>query len=229
MHFLTIIPARKESKGIRNKNFVNFLGKKLIEHTLIFAKKIKNNTIIISSDSKNRKILSTKYKTISEYIRPKRISKDNTLLEDTLNHVIRWSVKKKIDFDYILLMQPTSPIRKMSDFKKMLKILKTKKIETLCSVTKVQHHPAEYVERKKKKWFYLINTKRGLRQTYNDNYYFIDGSFYIIEKKYFIKNKKILSKNNFFIPLSIKYPIDINNPIDLKIGTELYKKKNENN
>ena len=223
MNFLTIIPARSGSKGIKNKNFINFLGKKLIEYSIIFAKKIKNNKIIISSDSKKAKILAKKYKLISEYKRPKKISKDNTLLEKTLLHAIRWSISKKINFDYILLLQPTSPMRKINEFKKILKILKTKKINTLCSVTKVQYHPAEYVEKKGKKWFFLLNTKRGLRQNYNDNYYFIDGSFYIINKNYFLKNKKILSKNNFFFPLQTKYSIDIDNPIDLKIGEIIYK------
>lgn len=223
MNFLTIIPARSGSKGIKNKNFINFLGKKLIEYSIIFAKQIKNNKIIISSDSEKAKILAKKYKLISEYKRPKKISKDNILLEETLFHVIKWSINKKINFDYILLLQPTSPMRKINEFKKILKILKTKKINTLCSVTKVQYHPAEYVEKRGKKWFFLLNTKRGLRQNYNDNYYFIDGSFYIINKNYFLKNKKILSKNNFFFPLKTKYSIDIDNPIDLKIGEIIYK------
>lgn len=223
MNFLTIIPARSGSKGIKNKNFINFLGKKLIEYSIIFAKQIKNNKIIISSDLEKAKILAKKYKLISEYKRPKKISKDNILLEETLFHVIKWSINKKINFDYILLLQPTSPMRKINEFKKILKILKTKKINTLCSVTKVQYHPAEYVEKRGKKWFFLLNTKRGLRQNYNDNYYFIDGSFYIINKNYFLKNKKILSKNNFFFPLKTKYSIDIDNPIDLKIGEIIYK------
>ena len=83
MKFLTIIPARAGSKGIKNKNFINFLGKPLIEHTLTFAKKLKNNNIIISSDSKKTKKLSKKYKTITGYERPKKLSKDNVLLKDT--------------------------------------------------------------------------------------------------------------------------------------------------
>ena len=52
MKFLTIVPARAGSKGIKNKNFINFLGKPLIEHTLDFAKKIRNNKILICSDYK---------------------------------------------------------------------------------------------------------------------------------------------------------------------------------
>ena len=55
MKILTIVPARAGSKGIKKKNFVNFLGKPLIEHTLNFAKKIDKKRILISSDFKNFK------------------------------------------------------------------------------------------------------------------------------------------------------------------------------
>jgi|TARA_B110000503_G_C7164185_1_gene421133 CMP-N,N'-diacetyllegionaminic acid synthase len=223
MRFLTIIPARAGSKGIKNKNFINFLGRPLIEHTLSFAKKLKNNNIIISSDSKKSNRLIDKYKTISGYKRPKKLSKDNVMLEDTLEHVISWAIDNNISFDYILLLQPTSPLRKIYDFNKIKTILKKRKVDSLCSVTKVKYHPAEYVKKNYKSWSFLLKTKRGLRQKYEDNYYFIDGSYYAVSKKYFIKNKKILSKNNFFFPISLQHPIDIDNPIDLKIGEIIYK------
>jgi len=227
MKFLTIIPARAGSKGIKNKNFINFLGKPLIEYTLTFAKKLKNNNIIISSDSKKTKKLSKKYKTITGYERPKKLSKDNVLLKDTLKHVFKWSINNQIDFDYILLLQPTSPLRKMSDFENIKKILKKNKIDTLCSVIKVKHHPAEYVKNDNKSWSFILKAKRGLRQEYKDNYYYIDGSFYIISKKYFMKNKKITANNNFFFPLSTQYPIDIDSLIDLKVGETIFKFENK--
>lgn len=229
MRFLTIIPARAGSKGIKNKNFVDFLGKPLIEHTLNFAKKLKNNKIIISSDSKKTNKLENKYKTIKGYKRPIKLSKDNILLDETLEHVVNWASKNDINFDYILILQPTSPLRKILDFNKIKQILKKSNIDTLCSVTKVKYHPAEYVRKINKSWSFLLKTKRGLRQQYDNNYFFIDGSFYVINKQYYLKNKKILSKNNFFFPISIDYPIDIDNQIDLKIGETIYKHINSKN
>ena len=128
MKLLTIVPARAGSKGIKNKNFINFLGKPLIEHSLGFAKKIKNNKILISSDYKNIKRYEKKFQTISGYIRPKKLSKDNTLLNQTLNHAVNWVLKRNdIIFDYILILQPTSPIRLFRDFKKILSYTKKKK------------------------------------------------------------------------------------------------------
>lgn len=224
MKILVIVPARAGSKGIKKKNFINFLGKPLIEHTLSFAKKIDKKKILISSDFKNIKKFEKKFNTIRGYIRPKNLSKDKTKMSDTLYHVINWAIKeKKIIFDYILILQPTSPIRFIKDLKKMKKLIKTKKIKSLCSVVKVKHHPAEYLKKEKNFWKLLIKKNNNQRQDYKD-YYFIDGSYYFIEKNYFTKQKKIITKKSQFFPISLKYPIDLDDHLDLKIAKAIYKK-----
>ena len=229
MKFLTIVPARAGSKGIKNKNFINFLGKPLIEHTLDFAKKIRNNKILICSDYKKINKYEKKFKTIQGYVRPKKLSKDKTTLNKTLDHAIKWILKTgNIDFDYILVLQPTSPIRLYGDFKKILKILNKEKPKSICSVVKVKHHPEEYVKKINNNWSLLIKSKNRQRQNYDD-YFFIDGSFYLVKKSFFLKNKKIISKNSHYFPLSISFPVDLDDPIDLKLAEVVYKFKNANN
>ena len=98
MKILVIVPARAGSKVIKKKNFINFLGKPLIEHTLSFAKKIDKKKILISSDYKNIKKFEKKFNTIRGYIRPKNLSKDKTKMNDTLYHVINWAIKEKNNF-----------------------------------------------------------------------------------------------------------------------------------
>ena len=224
MKILVIVPARAGSKGIKKKNFINFLGKPLIEHTLSFAKKIDKKKILISSDFKNIKKFEKKFNTIRGYIRPKNLSKDKTKMSDTLYHVINWAIKeKKIIFDYILILQPTSPIRFIKDLKKMKKLIKIKKVKSLCSVVKVKHHPAEYLKKEKNFWKLLIKKNNNQRQDYKD-YYFIDGSYYFIEKNYFMKQKKIITKKSQFFFISLKYQIDLDDHLDLKIAKAIYKK-----
>ena len=96
------------------------MGKPLIEHTLNFAKKIDKKRILISSDFKNVKKFEKKFNTITGYKRPKNLSRDNTKLNKTLYHAINWLIdEKRIVFDYILILQPTSPIRFLKDLKKL--------------------------------------------------------------------------------------------------------------
>ena len=224
MKLLTIIPARSGSKGIKNKNLTKFLGESLILYSINFAKKIKNNNIIVATDSKKIKEFSSKYLKINNYIRPKNLSKDETPLESTIYHVVNWAIKENILFDFILILQPTSPLRKIIDIKNILKTFKDdKKNHSLCSVIKMRTNPAECVVNNKQKWSFLITGKIGNRHDYKDSYYFIDGSYYLIKKNSFLKNKKIISKKNIFYPLSIDYPLDINDKLDLKVAEVIYK------
>ena len=71
---LCIVPARKGSKGIKNKNIVLLKKVPLVEHTLKFAKKIKNKfDIVLSSDSKKILKIGRKYNFICDEIRPKKL------------------------------------------------------------------------------------------------------------------------------------------------------------
>ena len=230
MKLLTIVPARAGSKGIKNKNFKNFLGKPLIEYTLSFAKKIKNNHILICSDYKKINKFEKKYKTILGYHRPKKLSGDEINLGDTIYHAVDWVIReKKLIFDYICILQPTSPIRFIKDLKKILNLLKKERYEKLSSVVNVRQHPEEYVkENKNKTWSFLMKSSTKQRQKYK-KYFFIDGSYYFLRKDYFLKTKKIVEKNSHFFPISLKYPIDIDDPIDIKIAEAVYKNKNANN
>ena len=234
MKLLTIIPARSGSKGIKNKNLTNFLGKPLINYSINFAKKLKNNTTIVCTDSKIIQSIAKKNLKFNDYSRPKRLSRDNTLLNNTLYHTVVWAIKKKIEFDSILILQPTSPLRDIKDLNKILKYFHKKKdSQSLCSVIKMRTHPAECVVLSKKKWSFIINEKRGLRQKYKDKHYFIDGSYYLLKKNFFLKKKRIISDTNIFFPISLNYPIDIDDKIDLKVAEIVYKnyyeKKNSNN
>ena len=228
MNLLVIIPARSGSKGIKNKNIINFLGKPLIYHTLKFAKEIKKAEVIVSTDSKKIKKISDKYLKTKSYLRPRHLAKHNTLLSATIYHIVKWYMKKNFLFDYVLILQPTSPFRKKKDFEKMLKELKNNKHKSLCSVVKVKNHPSEYVKKKNGKWNFLIKNNPGLRQKY-DSYYFIDGAYYFVDKEYFLKTKKIISNKNCFFPLNYQYGIDIDEPIDLKYSEFLFKYYNGSN
>ena len=74
MNIVALIPARGGSKGIKNKNIINILGKPLISHTIISAKKIKQiDEIYVSTDSPKIKKISEKFGAKVPFLRPKNI------------------------------------------------------------------------------------------------------------------------------------------------------------
>ena len=98
MKFLAIIPARKNSKGIKNKNLKKFNKKPLIYWTIQAAKKSKCfDKIFVSTDSKIIQSFSQKQKVECPILRPKKLSRDQSNVHETIKYVIKY-LKKKIIF-----------------------------------------------------------------------------------------------------------------------------------
>ena len=59
-------------------------------------------------------------------------------------------LKKKIkNFDTLLLLQPSNPIRKLKTLNEMISKIKNKKYSSIVSITKMREHPSECIEIKK--------------------------------------------------------------------------------
>ena len=95
MKVLGIIPARSGSKGILNKNIVNFNNKPLIYWTIKEALNSKISKLIVSTDSQKYKKISLSYGAEVPFIRPKEISKDTSKTIDLVIHAINFYKKKK--------------------------------------------------------------------------------------------------------------------------------------
>ncbi len=125
MKNIIIIPARKGSKRIKNKNLLKVMNKPLIFWTINFAKKLKkeNFDLLVTSDCQKIEKICTSNK-ILFLKRSKDISGDNVSM-----HKVIFNTLKKLDqeYKYIILLQPTSPLRKLNLVSKAIKILDKKK------------------------------------------------------------------------------------------------------
>ena len=125
MKNLIIIPARKGSKRIKNKNLINVLNKPLILWTINYAKKLnkKKFDLVVTSDCNKIKSICSKEK-VFFLDRPKGISGDYSSMHEVIFHAYNKLNKK---YKYIILLQPTSPLRKPGLIHKSLRILNNKK------------------------------------------------------------------------------------------------------
>lgn len=223
MKILCFIPARKNSKGIKNKNLVKLKNKPLIYYTLKTSRQIKNVYKFLSTDSKKIKYYAEKYLGSKiDYLRPSKIAKDNSPLYLAIKHGLDWLKKNKsLEFDAILVLQPTTPVRKLSDLNKAIKMFKSKKISSLVSVVQMKEHPYECIELKNKGWSYIKkSTKMNIsgRQQYKNNFYYIDGGFYIVKKDFYLKYKTLTKEKFTKFYIQKKWPIDIDYKEDLKVA-----------
>ena len=127
-YFIALIPARKGSKGVKNKNIVKINNKYLVEYTLKHALKSKFiDEIYVSSNDKRIKKITEKFKKVNFLFRKNSLSNAKTLLKkvilDFLNFINDHYDLKKIN---LVLLQPTSPQRKAKDIDEAIKLFKKK-------------------------------------------------------------------------------------------------------
>ena len=121
MKILIFIPARGGSKGIPGKNLVELNGKPLIQYTLETTRELMENKMydwlpFISTDEEKISAFCANQGFKMEYKRPKEYSGDKSPIMNAIWDALKWlDQKKNITPDTVLLLQPTSPLRKMND------------------------------------------------------------------------------------------------------------------
>ena len=111
-NILGIIPARGGSKGIPRKNIKPLHGKPLIYYTIKEALKSKFlNRVVVSTEDNDIAEIAKKFgaKVIK---RPKELARDETPIRDVVIHVLNKFKEKKYIPDAVVLLQPSSPLRK---------------------------------------------------------------------------------------------------------------------
>ena len=128
-NILAVIPARGNSKSIKNKNIKLLFGKPLIYYSINIAKRSKSiNRIIVSSDSKKIINIAKKYGAEAPFVRPKELSKDNSEDYGLFLHCLKWLEKNENYIpDLIVHLRPTYPIRSAKIVDKAIKFALRKK------------------------------------------------------------------------------------------------------
>lgn len=213
--FISIILARKNSKGIKNKNLKIVNGKPLIYWSIFNSinSKLVDKTFV-SSDS--NKILKYSKKIGADTIcRPNKYAKSNTSSEISLIHAIKYLQKKKFNFDKVLFIQPTSPLRNKLDFDNAIKKFNLNKYDSLFSAN--ISNDTNFWEYNNNKLVANYNYKeRKMRQDLNTKY-LENGSFYIFDKNSFLKHKcRLFGKIGFYLMSKLNsFQIDDYEDIDL--------------
>lgn len=217
---LAIIPARGGSKGIIDKNIKPLDGKPLIYYSIYEA--IESNVIdevIVNTDSEKIASVSKKYGAKIPFIRPNELATDEASTIDVIEHTLNFYEKKNINFEYFILLQPTSPLRTKEDITNSFEILKQKKAKSIISVCEAEHSPLLMNklddDLKMKDFLTKENNKR--RQDL-EKYYRINGAIYISEVDNFLKTKSFYGKDSYAYIMPVNRSIDIDNEIDFKLA-----------
>lgn len=223
--FLAIIPARGGSKRLPRKNILDLNGKPLIAWTVLAGLQSKYiDKVIVTSD--DEEILGIAEELGSGIIkRPDNLANDFATTFDAIKHTI----ENSDEYDYIVLLQPTSPLRDTSHINEAIELLETKNADAVVSVCEVEHSPL---------WSNTLpvdgNMKGFLREEVLNKrsqdleiYYRLNGAIYICRTDKLLEEGSFLLKNNIFAyVMDRKSSIDIDEEIDFKFAEILSKEKN---
>ena len=229
--FLAIIPARGGSKSIKNKNLYLIKKKPLIYYTIKSAINSKFlNTILLSTDSIKIANYVKKFSKIKiPFLRPKKLAGDKILTLPVLKYtLLRYEKIFKNKFDFVVLLQPTSPLRTSNDIDNSIKLLNKKKTDSLISVTSVgANHPLRMKKILKNK---RLNNYISQKNTDNMNprqtlpkVFIRNGAIYIASRELILKNK-ISSKKTIAYEMSEDKSINIDNYKDIILLKHVMKK-----
>ena len=212
---LAIIPARKNSEELKNKNLKHFNGKPLIFWTLEAAKKSKYiDTVIVSSNSKKILKISRKYKNFYSSKRPEKLATKRSEIIDT----IFYEIKKFQDHHIVILLQPTSPIRSYKDIDQSLNLMLKNKKNSCVSFVSVKYHPNNFYflkNQKKIKRFSIKNNIKTNRQSFK-KFYYPSGDLYISFINRLKKQKKFIDNQTLPFLIKNKKSSDIDDIFDFK-------------
>lgn len=140
---LTLIPARGGSKGLPGKNIRPFLGKPLIAHTIHSAQdsSVAGRIVVTTDDSKIARV-SVENGAEAPFLRPAGIANDAAPVLASALHALDWfAVNEGWKPNWLLLLQPTSPLRNAEDIRRAFQIAELDDSDAVVSVSETKSHP----------------------------------------------------------------------------------------
>lgn len=212
---IAVVPARGGSKGLPGKNIKNMNGKPLICWTLNKAKKSKYiDKIYVSTDSEEIANVCKQAGVIVPELRPKELAEDSSSTVDVLLYTLKHLESNGETYDYLLLLEPTSPLRKDNDIDDMIvKGVENPDADGVISVGKVQLEHPSIVKRITDEGFIIPYTSSNVfyyQRQMEDEALFPYGVGYLVNVKRFIETRMIYMDKMlpYFIERWQNYEID---------------------
>lgn len=225
---LCIIPARSGSKGIVDKNIMDFKGKPLLSWSIEQAqqsKYSKNMKIIVSTDSEKYAEISKRYGAQVPFIRPTNISGDMSTDFECIKHCVDWlKENENYEPDIILHLRPTQPCRKIEHVNLAIEtfINNRDKYDSLRSVIPVEKSPYKMYSINNHELKPLFDEVNNIKEPYNQSRQLLPQCY--LHNGYIdILNTEILTNNTISGTKIYPFIMDMDNNIDIDEEKDIRK------
>lgn len=216
MKIICIIPARGGSKGIPKKNIIDVRGKPLIAYSIEPAIEAMElgliDKVIVSTDSIEIADISKNYGAEIPFLRPDDISGDKAKSIEFIEHALSFYKNLGINYDAVLLLQPTSPLRTLEDLISALKLFIESNNDSLISAYEEEYinDLVIYKLSEDGKTSIPVNQlhNKGVRRQEHGSLYVRNGCIYI-------SSTELISKGYVIGAAPLMYTMDKNKSVNV--------------
>jgi CMP-N,N'-diacetyllegionaminic acid synthase len=215
---LAVIPARGGSKGLPGKNILPLAGKPMIAWTIDAARGGKYiDRLIVSTDSEKIAKVAKEHCAEVPFIRPPELATDQANMIDVLLHSIN---KIEAKYDILLVLQPTSPLRKSEDIDSAIEYCVKNNLSSVVSVCQ---------SAKPLHWHHVIDKNSKLsnaispiscetnRQQFETTY-IPNGAIFLAKTSFFLNNKAFYTDSTYAFIMSLENSVDIDCQYDMSVA-----------
>lgn len=212
--FIGIVPARGGSKGIKKKNIIDLHGIPLIAHTLLAAKDSNLTEFYVTTDDSEISSTVSRYG-VQVIDRPAELAKDDTTTVDTIRHAVE-NLSLDED-DYIVLLQPTSPLRNVEDINAVIDRLKTGKNCVVSFFKAESEHPYYMYYNRHGKLVPVVSEDQDYGRQSHPEVLVRNGCIYAIRVREFMKFGTFVIEDTVAYIMPKSRSINIDSYEDLKL------------
>jgi len=210
---LGVIPARGGSKRFPKKNIAPLKGKPLIQYSI---DAVKNSNLltsyVFSTDDAEIHSTALSLGAFAPFLRPAKLAGDNIRNSAVMIHAVEYMEDlNKIKYDYIALLQPTSPLRTSHHIDEAISLITNAKTMSLASV-KGPYRKRDITLKK------IVENKLTNLINKNEEFYLYNASIYIVNKEWLLKEKKFTSDNEIPYVMDDISSVDVDEEFDLHIA-----------
>lgn len=225
---ICVIPIKKYSSRLKNKNFLKIGNNSLFE--IAINKAIQSNIfdeIFISTDSLKAQKKAQKLNLSAPFLRPKKLSKDPATITDVMIHVDNYNLKNKKNYTHMFVLHVTNPLIEIKDIKLAFKKFLISDKDACMSVCKSTYPPFNswIIKNKSLKPTFKNSKFKFTKSTECPTTYFSNGGFRIVKLKKFRLAKDFHTLKIMPYVMDFKNSIDIDNKIEFNFAKFLLNEK----
>jgi len=227
---LAIIPARGGSKRLPGKNALPLAGIPMINWSIEAAKNVPSITrVVVSTDCELIANIAETAGAEIPFLRPASLSSDTSRSEEVVRHALEHFKGMGELFDYVLVLQPTSPLRSAADIQGAIDLLNVKNADSVISVCECEHSPlwSNTIDDSLSLVNFIPKNLKNMRSQDLPKYYRLNGAIYLTKVEQFLQEDVLISDNSVAYIMDSHNSVDIDTKLDFMIAeTILRDKKN---